>query len=428
MIFIHAADIHLGSPLGGLEAREDVDADAIRQAPMQAFERIADLCAEREAALLVLAGDLFDGDADLPTMYRAVAVLQRITRGGTKVVSLRGNHDAASKMSLRLPPIDGCFELPTRGAGTYEFPELGIAVHGRGFDQQHVPDNIVTDYPAAVPDLLNVGVLHTSLTPAAAGAHKAYAPCSPADLAAHGYQYWALGHVHQRAVIGDSPWIVFAGNPQGRDIGECGIKSVTVVEYERGAIVGVPEAVAVDGVRWHMCEVQLDADEGADALVERVRDQLSVVVSAAPEIGHVVRIVVRGRGAAHARIAAAPTAFRQQVHSAAMSIAVDGLWIERVVLDTQPALPDVEELLAREDFVGDAARMLLGSVERDDTLLQIGDAADTFAALDKKLQQLPAHALAGSVAPVADVDLDHARTALVGRLLEQHAAEAEASV
>ena len=74
-------------------------------------------------------------------------------------------------------------------------------------------------------------MLHTSL--GGSPAHDLYAPCAPADLHGSGFDYWALGHIHQR--VGRErgrATIVMPGNPQGRDINEAGPKSATLVTID----------------------------------------------------------------------------------------------------------------------------------------------------------------------------------------------------
>ncbi|MCW2925984.1 MAG: metallophosphoesterase, partial [Thermoleophilia bacterium] len=418
MIIVHAADLHLGSPLGGLDQHDGLDAERIRRAPMRAFERLADLCAERGAGLLVIAGDLFDGDADLPTMREAAQVLERIARAGTQVVTIRGNHDADSRMQHRLPAIEGLHALPSDAPGTIEFPELGVAVHGRGFDTPRVPDNIVASYPPAIAGACNVGVLHTSL--AGAPGHDNYAPCTLDDLRAHGYQYWALGHVHGRAVLSDAPWIVYPGNTQGRDVGETGPRGATVLCVADGEVVGEPEHVDLDVVRWHVLELELAEGETADALVARAGRELEAIADPTGTRMDVVRIRVVGRGAAHDELVADPARWRAELHTAAMGVSARGLYLEHVRFRTRPALPPVEELLAREDFIGDAAASLLRSpVEPTST------DAEAFGALERKLAQLPAGSGDQFDRPVGQDELDAARERLLARLLVAHADEVE---
>ena len=64
MRFIHAADIHLDSPLRGLEAYPGAPAERLRIATRQAFDRVVELCLEERADFLIVAGDLFDTEVN----------------------------------------------------------------------------------------------------------------------------------------------------------------------------------------------------------------------------------------------------------------------------------------------------------------------------------------------------------------------------
>ena len=60
--FIHAADIHLDSPLKGLERYEGAPVDEIRGATRKALDNLVDLAVERRVDFVLIAGDLYDGD------------------------------------------------------------------------------------------------------------------------------------------------------------------------------------------------------------------------------------------------------------------------------------------------------------------------------------------------------------------------------
>ena len=60
--FIHAADLHLGSPLSGLAARDADLARRLASAGRQAFEDLITRAIERQVAFVVVAGDVYDGD------------------------------------------------------------------------------------------------------------------------------------------------------------------------------------------------------------------------------------------------------------------------------------------------------------------------------------------------------------------------------
>src|SRR5437762_2642437 len=103
---VHASDLHLDSPLAGLERYEGAPVEAIRGATRRAFENLVTLCLDERAALLLIAGDVYDGDwKDYSTGLFFAATLARLRDAGTRVVVVRGNHDAASQITknLRLP-------------------------------------------------------------------------------------------------------------------------------------------------------------------------------------------------------------------------------------------------------------------------------------------------------------------------------------
>ena len=193
--------------------------------------RIIDLCLDEQVNALLLVGDLYDGDQTSMKTARFLAEqLSRLDQAGIRVFIIRGNHDALSRITKELtyPPSIKLFGgraetvIVERQAGAF-----AIAVHGLSFAQPHAPENLISKFKSPVEGAVNIGMLHTSL--AGAPGHDRYAPCSVADLQAAGFQYWALGHVHKRSVVEGACAIVMPGMPQGRDINEAGVKSVSLV-------------------------------------------------------------------------------------------------------------------------------------------------------------------------------------------------------
>ena len=109
---------------------------------------------------------------------------------------------------------------PISAVGRAGGPE--VAIHGVSFAERHAPDSLLPRYRPPVDGAVNIGLLHTSL--GGSKGHSPYAPCTVGDLAATGFRYWALGHIHARSVVDGSCTIVMPGIPQGRDIGESGAK------------------------------------------------------------------------------------------------------------------------------------------------------------------------------------------------------------
>ncbi len=251
---LHAADIHLDSPLLRLERYEGAPVDAIRNATRQALTNLVDLALSESVDLVVIAGDLYDGDwNDSNTGLFFVSQAARLVREGIPLVMIRGNHDAQSVMTQSLPlpknPDGSAMMLDHLKVDRREFDSLGVIVHGQSFATRAVTDDLSAAYPAPVQGYFNLGLLHTCLT--GSEGHEAYAPADPRRLADRGYDYWALGHIHDRRSChqtGETP-IMFAGNIQGRNIREVGAKGcllLTIDDQNRCTT----EFRELDVVRW----------------------------------------------------------------------------------------------------------------------------------------------------------------------------------
>ncbi|KRE11711.1 serine/threonine protein phosphatase [Bosea sp. Root483D1] len=243
--FVHAADIHLDSPLRSLAMRDPNIADLIGNATRRAFVRVVDLCLDEQVDALLLAGDLYDGDQTSMKTARFLAEqLRRLHEAGIRVFVIRGNHDALSRISkeLTLPEsvklFGGRAEAIAIERDSGQFP---VAIHGLSFAQPHAPESLLGKYRPPIEGAVNIGLMHTSL--AGAAGHDLYAPCSLADLQGAGFRYWALGHVHKRAVVEGGCAIVMPGMPQGRDINEAGAKSVSLVTIGDDRSVRIEERV-----------------------------------------------------------------------------------------------------------------------------------------------------------------------------------------
>src|SRR5579871_3194987 len=98
--FLHAADVHLDSPLRGLEQYESAPVERIRQATRRALENLVRLAIEEKVAFVLLAGDLYDGDwRDYQTGLFLAKQMGRLREAGIRVFLISGNHDAENKMT-----------------------------------------------------------------------------------------------------------------------------------------------------------------------------------------------------------------------------------------------------------------------------------------------------------------------------------------
>lgn len=365
--FIHTADIHLDSPLKGLAGQEGSAADRVRTATREAFESLVGQALQEAVAFVIIAGDLYDGDwRDYQTGLFFVGQMGRLAAAEVPVFLLYGNHDAESQITRRLVLPENVKRFSAGKPETFELKNLGVALHGQSFRQRDIADNLVPAYPEPIAGVFNIGVLHTGL--GGMGGHANYAPCTLDDLVNKGYDYWALGHVHQAEILHERPHVVFPGNLQGRHIRETGPKGAYLVTVEDGELA---EALPVPGdvVRWTRLSVPVDGCTRLTETVDRVRVAIENAVAHDAE-GRLLacRIELTGRTDIHDSLLASTEHLLAEARGAALGLGEELAWIERIVIATQPVL-DPATLRAREDALGELQRML-GDAAEDAALRQ----------------------------------------------------------
>ncbi|HPE59153.1 MAG: DNA repair exonuclease [Thiothrix sp.] len=411
--FLHAADIHLDSPLRGLSRHDTAPVDAIRGACRRAFENLVERAIDEQVAFVLLAGDIYDGDwKDYSTGIFLSRQLGRLGKHGIPVFAVAGNHDAANRMTKAL---DGPANLHILGARQVESVHLDtcrVTIHGRSFETRHVHDNLAAGFPPAETGRFNIGLLHTSLD--GREGHAPYAPCSIDDLRATGYDYWALGHVHQQEFVARDPWIVFPGCLQGRHSRETGAKGCVLVTVAGGS--AAVEPIELDVLRWERCGVDLGDAADMPALLVRLRQVLTDAVTAADGRPLALRLCLQGATPLADRLGAYPERLEQQIRALAAETAGDDLWIERVELALEQRL-SLDDALAEDRPL---ARLLHDILAMPAQAGQIDGLDDALAELKQKL---PPEALApDSALDLGDAQnlerlIHEARRLLVGRLL-----------
>ncbi len=380
--FLHAADVHLDSPLVGLDRYESAPVDAVRGATRRAFENLVRLASDEEVAFVLLAGDLYDGDwKDYRTGLFFVEQMAKLRDARIPVFVIAGNHDAASQLTKNLHSPDNVHFFSTRKPETRFVEGFDVAVHGQGFASRAVTDDLAATYPIADSGLFNIGLLHTSLDGREGHAH--YAPTSSQVLAQKGYQYWALGHVHKREIVSTDPWIVFPGNVQGRHAREVGAKGCTIVTADEGVVVGVEER-HLDVLRWSICLVDVEGAATANDVLEKVSRALALEVDGADGRALAIRVEVTGAAACHDEIAAKPDHWAQEIRALA-STATSDVWIEKVRFATgRPA--NLSALAARDDALGSLLRELgAGAGDPEETAALRDALADVRGSLPPEL-------------------------------------------
>jgi len=363
--FVHCADLHLDSPLRGIAAKEGAPLERIRGATRRALENLVRLCIEEQAGFMVIAGDVYDGDwEDYSTGLFFVRCMARLRDHGIRVYLIRGNHDAASQITRRLPLPDNVVELPVTSPATVVLEDLRVAIHGQGFAERAVTQDLSLEYPAPVPGYFNIGMLHTCAE--GREGHETYAPCRVENLVHKGYDYWALGHIHKREVLCERPWIVFPGNLQGRHIRETGEKGCTLVTVD-GTSVQV-EHRSVDVLRWLNCEVDLSGKMTAEQGLLAVQGALTSLLDQHVGYPLAVRIELVGETVLHTEWTGQMEQYLQELRAIAAGLSGgDAIWLEKVLVHTRPVQVALEQSLAG-DALGALRRSVTDALEDTDFL------------------------------------------------------------
>ncbi len=377
MRFIHTADIHLDSPLSGLAAYPDAPAAQLRNATRDAFCELVNRAIEEQVDFMVIAGDLYDGGwRDHNTGIFFCREMGRLRRAAIPVFVLFGNHDAESEMTRKLELPDNVHCFAANKPQTFTLDALGVALHGQSFKHKETTDNLALAYPPPVAGYYNIGVLHTALE--GHTRHANYAPCSRAELHARGYQYWALGHVHEFAQWHGASVIVFPGNLQGRHIRETGRRGAVLVEVD-GIGHTTVERLFIDVLRWEA--LRIDAADCASLLdVARcIGRALEVLLERDSHVPRAVRVIIHGRTAAHGELFGFESQLRNEVLARIAAIDNTRLWLEKVRLETD-ALPSPARSSQHFDAFSDLQEILREAGQDAEFLQQLEAELGTFTA------------------------------------------------
>ena len=377
--FVHTADLHLDSPLRSLALRNPELADLVGDASRQALIAIVDLCLEEQVDALVIAGDLYDGEQTSMKTARFLATqLERLHRARIHVYKIRGNHDAMSKIArdLVMPETVKIF------GGHAEAIEimkggLPVAIHGLSFAKPQAPESLLPKFKPPVADAVNIGIMHTSL--AGSAGHDVYAPCNVLDLHASGFDYWALGHIHQRSQHPGAATVIMPGMPQGRDINESGAKTASLVTVADDRTITIEERLT-SVAQFERIDVDLTGvsewRDAASAIEARLGVQRERTIS--PHL--VARLRLHGR---------TPLAWQlrrdidlMQTEAEQRGDRIGRTWIEKMELDVLP--PATSAQASEADPV-----IELGVLMRDEVITRSGFRDDIREMVRDLLADLP---------------------------------------
>lgn len=265
MQFIHVADLHIGATFAGIRQPTGAVAERLLKAPDLGLSQIVQDAISQQVDFVVLAGDLFaTPQPDQQSLLRLRTAMMSLDEANIPVFAGTGNHDfgLVDKLKELLPSNVHLFG---NQGETFEFTNKlneTIAVSGFSYDQRHLTTSMLPIFPNRLDVDYHIGVYHGEQS----GTSGQYAPFTVPDMLAKKYDYWALGHIHQRALLHERPFIAYAGNVQGYHEKEVGAKGYQLVTLVDGILT--PQFVSVAPVEWVRAEIEA---EDPQVVIESLR-------------------------------------------------------------------------------------------------------------------------------------------------------------
>ncbi len=224
MKLLHSADWHLDAPLT-LHSPEN--RAWLRRELLQIPEKVADAALQEGCDLVLLSGDLFDGQytkESFDAVYRALEKMR------LPVCIAPGNHDYFSPNSPyfteKFPENVHIFK--NSAIESIAFPKLDCRVYGAGFTAPCC-DGLLGDFHAQAREKWAVGVLHGDPTQVS----SPYCPVTARQIMESGLDYLALGHIHKAGQLRSGSTLCgWCGCPMGKGYDETGEKGVYIVTLE----------------------------------------------------------------------------------------------------------------------------------------------------------------------------------------------------
>ncbi|EOC5542207.1 exonuclease SbcCD subunit D [Listeria monocytogenes] len=229
--FLHMADLHLDSPFIGLSGLPQPLFSAIQESTFQSLERITTVAIKEAVDFVLIAGDIYDSeDQSVRAQARFAKEMKRLEVANISVFMIHGNHDFIEKHKekLVLPSNVHVFSEQVDVMSHKTATGVRVNIYGFSYNERHIRSSRVCEYKIQGDADFHIALLHGSEV-SSSKEHDVYAPFRVQEISKKGFDYWALGHIHKRQLLAESPSIYYPGNIQGRNRKESGEKGASII-------------------------------------------------------------------------------------------------------------------------------------------------------------------------------------------------------
>lgn len=270
MKFIHAADLHLDSPFGGLKNVPSQLMDSIYQSTFKALNNLVDTAIEESVDFVCLVGDLYDSsEMSIMAQTTLISQCERLKKAGINVYLSFGNHDFSDNVQDHLTFPSNVTLFTSEVETVTHILKNGDEVRLTGFSYAHrwEPSKIV-DYPLRGDEKWHIGLIHGANEGINSISDESYAPFTVKELLQKNYDYWGLGHIHVRQILNEQPPVIYPGNTQGRHRKESGDKGFYLVNSDGDKLV--PKFITSSTIDWETVNISMAKIDSLSDAIDKI--------------------------------------------------------------------------------------------------------------------------------------------------------------
>lgn len=294
--FIHCSDLHLGRNFSHRENIEPKVFNYILNSSYESFKNIVNDAIKFNVDFIIISGDIFDTTSHkLKTQLFLKEQFEKLNNHGINIYMVHGNHDPIGEWKRNIEFPNNVFSFPADKVETVEFKkenEILAKISGISYENFNVKENLSLKFETKKEDIYKIAILHSNV-----GGIKEldnYAPATLNDLIYKNFDYWALGHYHNRTILKEKPYIIYPGNIQGLAINETGEKGYYLVKvYNKNTDLEFKKSSVLE---WEKIEVNLEKIQSIDELLNKVSHELNKIKNETPKI---IRIKLIGHTPLH---------------------------------------------------------------------------------------------------------------------------------
>ena len=235
MKFVHIADMHFDSPFSTLSDKGNLG-EKRRLEQRKIFKKVIDYIKDKRIEYLFIAGDLYEHKYVKKSTIEYIDNLFREIKE-TRIFIAPGNHDPYLKKSYynNYQWSENVHIFKSK----LERIELeDVDIYGYGFEDFYCPKVNIEELEIKNPEKLNVLIIHGTLD-GSTKEEKQYNPISKKELAATGFDYVALGHIHKNNYEPDGK-IIYPGSTISLGFDELGKHGMIVGDIKRQDLRFIP--------------------------------------------------------------------------------------------------------------------------------------------------------------------------------------------